>query len=57
VGASNTKRLPTDNVERFLSMLSFDSKGKLRDLGIDNDYFPKLKKKWKFESSFLFWFF
>jgi hypothetical protein len=45
VGASDIKRLPTDNVERFLSMLRFDSKGKLGDLDIDIDHFSMLKKK------------
>jgi hypothetical protein len=27
-GASNSQKLPTDHVERFLSILRFDSKGK-----------------------------
>ena len=45
VGASDIKRPPTDNVERFLSMLRFDSKGKLGDLDIDIDHFSMLKKK------------
>jgi hypothetical protein len=32
VGASDTKSRSTDDVERFLSMLRFDSKGKLGEL-------------------------
>ena len=35
MGASESKRPPTDNVERFLSMLRFESKGKLDQLGVD----------------------
>jgi hypothetical protein len=38
VGASDPKKPPTDDVERFLSMLRFDSKKKLGDLGGDSDY-------------------
>jgi len=34
-GASDSKKPPTDNVERFLSMLRFDSKGKLDELGLE----------------------
>jgi len=32
VGASDSKSRSTDDVERFLSMLRFDSKGKLGEL-------------------------
>jgi hypothetical protein len=45
VGASDSKKPPTDNVERFLSMLRFDSKGKLSDLGIDDDNISTIKNK------------
>jgi hypothetical protein len=45
VGASDSKSRSTGDVERFLSMLRFDSKGKLDDLGIDNDYISTFKKK------------
>ena len=45
VGASNSKEQPTGDVERFLSMLRFDSKEKLGDLGIDIDHLSTLKKK------------
>jgi len=40
----NNKPL-TIPVERFMSMLRFDSKGKLGDLEIDMDYLSSLKKK------------
>ena len=45
MGASDSKKPRTDNVERFLSMERFDSKGKLGDLGIADDYFCILKEK------------
>jgi hypothetical protein len=32
VGASESKKPPTDNVERFLSMLRFENKGELGEL-------------------------
>jgi len=32
LGSSDTKRPPTDDVERFLSMIRFDSREKLHDL-------------------------
>ena len=32
VGASDSKRPPTDDVERFLSMLRFENKGKLGEI-------------------------
>ena len=54
VGASDSKRPPTDNVERFLSMLRFDSKGKIADLGIDSNDLFQLRRKYEFESFFLF---
>jgi hypothetical protein len=52
VGASDPKRPPTDDVERFLSMLRFDSKGKIEDLGIDIAQLFQKKIKKEFESSF-----
>ena len=33
LGASVSQRPPTDNVERFLSKLKFDSRGKVNALG------------------------
>jgi hypothetical protein len=33
VGASVSKKPPTDHVERFLFMLRLDSSGKVNDLG------------------------
>ena len=33
VGSLTLKEPPTDDVERFLAMLRFDSKGKLEELG------------------------
>jgi hypothetical protein len=33
-GASNLKKPPIDNVERFLSMLGFDSTGKVKTLNV-----------------------
>ena len=45
VGASNLKPLSTDNVERFLSMLRFDSKGKLTKLRIESAYLSLTMKK------------
>jgi len=44
VGASVSQRPPIDDVERFLSMLSFDSKGKLMDLGFSKDILSSLKR-------------
>jgi len=35
VGASDPKKPLTDDVERFLSMLRFEHKGKLDGLGIE----------------------
>jgi hypothetical protein len=37
LGASVCQRPPTDHVERFLSMLRFDSRGKVHALGLDTD--------------------
>ena len=45
MGASDSESRSTDDVERFLSMLRFDSKGKLSDLGINNDINSIFKKK------------
>jgi len=45
VGAPDSKKPPTDNVERFLSMLRFDSKGKFVDLEIEGDYLTAFKMK------------
>jgi hypothetical protein len=45
VGASVLEKPPTDDDERFLSMLRFDSKRKIEDLGIDKDIFTSLKRK------------
>jgi len=45
VGASNSKKPPTDNVERFLSLLRFDSKGKLDQLGINLSVLNAKKRK------------
>ena len=45
MGASDSKSRSTDDVERFLSKLRFDSKGKLDDFDIDIDHFFILKKK------------
>jgi len=45
VGASDSESRSTDDVERFLSMLRFDSKGKIDNLGIDRDYLLSLKRK------------
>ena len=35
VGAQKAMKPPTDEVERFLSLLRFDSKGKLDQLEVD----------------------
>jgi hypothetical protein len=45
MGASDSRKPPTDDVERFLSLLRFESKGKIEDLGIDRDYLSTLKMK------------
>ena len=37
LGASISQKPPTDNVERFLSMLRFDSRGKVNALGLYAD--------------------
>ena len=50
MGASSLKNGSTDDVERFLFMLRFDSKGKLGELGIDSDHLSPVKKKYEFES-------
>jgi hypothetical protein len=52
LGASDSKKPPTDDVERFLSMLCFDSKGKLRDVGIEIDHLLPSKRGKEFESCF-----
>ena len=36
-GSSTLKEPPTDDVERFLAMLRFDSREKLEDLGFDTN--------------------
>ena len=45
LGAQDSKSRSTDDVERFLSMLRFDSREKMMELGIDNDIFSYLKKE------------
>ena len=42
VGSSDPKEPLTDDVERFLSMLRFDSREKLDVLGVD--VLPKIRK-------------
>ena len=53
LGASDPKMPPTDNVERFLSMLRFDSKGMLAELGIESDYLSNIKRGKRVRISFL----
>ena len=45
VGAPTSQKPPTSDVERFLSMLRFDSKENLGDLRLEFDFFPSVKKK------------
>ena len=44
MGASDSESRSTGDVERFLSMLRFDSREKVMDLGIDKDIFSYLKR-------------
>jgi len=45
VGAPVIKGPPTEDVERFLSLLSFDLKGKLAESGIESAYLSLTMKK------------
>jgi hypothetical protein len=52
LGALVSQKPPTDNVERFLSILRFDSRGKVNALGRNADLEMRKTDDERFESLF-----